>query len=188
MESTIFSKGLRIITLALRVTTIIFLLISLIILVTNVLRVPYGEDVQVETFHFYDVAGFKYMLYIIVIVIGYSTLQIIFMLLQKNDVMSSDPNFLCVYYGEWASSILLVLGSVAGYSSTKEYQKWLADSASEYEAYFRKSYTAASMFLLAFLCTFISSFIYSCALYNTPSSRLDISKNSSKVNAVLEEP
>lgn len=98
--------------------------------------------------------------------------------------MTLKKNFMVLQ----ASSILLILGSIAGYSSTKEYQKWLADSASAYDNYFHKSYAAASLFLLAFLCTFISSVIYSHALSNTLASGLNIKKSSSKGNAIVDEP
>ncbi|XP_062089495.1 CASP-like protein 4D1 [Humulus lupulus] len=185
------SRRLRIVTLALRVTTIILLVTSLLILVTNVLRVPYGDD-QVSTIRFYDVNGFKYMLYIIIIVIGYSMLQIVFVLLQMKDVMSSDPHLICVYYGEWASSILLILGGIAGYCSTKEYKKWVSDMAisysSEYDHYFQKSYASATLLLLAFVSTFITSVIFSCLLSNTLTSDVTLRKNSSKVNAIVDDP
>ena len=54
--ATRFSGGWWISTVALRITTIIFLIISLIIFFINVLEVPYGEN-QFKVVHFYDDSG-----------------------------------------------------------------------------------------------------------------------------------
>ena len=58
LEAKRFSRALGITIIAFRLTTIIFMAMSLTFLVANVLRVPDEEDNSV-TIHFYDDSGFK---------------------------------------------------------------------------------------------------------------------------------
>lgn len=78
MEQKYMSRGTRIATIALRITSTILLIISFIILVTNVLPPLRYNNGTTKKVHFYDVLGFKYMVATIILAVGYQVLQTIF--------------------------------------------------------------------------------------------------------------
>ncbi|XP_048326697.2 CASP-like protein 4D1 [Ziziphus jujuba] len=162
MESIVSSRGWRIAALVLRVLTILLLLVSFVILLTNVLKVTY-TDGRTKSFHFYDVVGFKYMVATIFLGLAYSILQTIFAIGRiKNE--NYDGRLLFDFYGDKVISNLLATGAAAGFIATRERQESFGEAGKYYQKHFNRSYASACILLLAFVCTLILSVISSYAL------------------------
>ncbi|GMN57217.1 hypothetical protein TIFTF001_026332 [Ficus carica] len=165
MEQKYMSRGTRIATIALRIFCTILLIISFIILVTNVLPLRYKDDTK--KVHFYDVLGFKYMIATIILAAGYQVLQTILAIRSmkwENHVAS--PLF--VFFADKVITNLLATGAVAGFIATRDLQEWVGREYSKYESsYFKMSYASAGLFLLGFFCSLVLSVISSYALPKT---------------------
>ncbi|KAL5569091.1 hypothetical protein UlMin_025666 [Ulmus minor] len=108
------------------------------------------------------------MLSTIVIGIAYSCLQVPFSIYKVEIGMAStEGNTLFEFYADKIMSYLLISGGpggAAGFAISKEMNNFFGRLEVYYMKFFEKAYVSASLLLLAFVCTAISSVISSHAL------------------------
>ncbi|PON32043.1 CASP-like protein 4D [Trema orientale] len=170
MDSTSSSKiswKLAIATIVLRVITIALLSASFTILNDDVLGTKYYHtDDRNKTLQFRDTAGYQYMVATIFLGIGHSVVQIvlaIYLLMRKN----KDANKLLLFqfYGDKVISYLLVSGAIGGYIATDDKGEFFGKTNhDQIDSNLNKSYTSATLLLLGFICTAVSSVVSSYTL------------------------
>ncbi|XP_059458632.1 CASP-like protein 4D1 [Corylus avellana] len=143
------------VTLFLRGLSVLFLIASTILIITD----------DKGNFRYKDVSSYKYVVGTGVIGIAYNFLQIIsfaiFRMLMNND---SDVYRLIEFYGDKAVSYILATGAAAGFGATKDLKKLQFLNADGKSGFFNIGYASALLLFLAFLCTAILSILSSYAL------------------------
>ncbi|KAL6123720.1 hypothetical protein ACLB2K_076239 [Fragaria x ananassa] len=157
------SRVLKISAISLRILTNIFLLLSLIILITKVnANGPFKDD----TVHFYELVGYRYMTATIILGGAYSIWQTMTAVIRHKK--GYEGNLVLDYYGDKVMSIALATGSVAGFVMTGELQreayKVSKDTGDYYHKFFKMGYAADGFLLLGFICALILSELSSYAL------------------------
>ncbi|KAI5670703.1 hypothetical protein M9H77_11067 [Catharanthus roseus] len=152
-----------VISLVVRVLTFICLLISLIILATNTITTStdYG-DVKIK---FNDFYAYRYLLATTVIGLAYSLLQIafaIFLVSTGNTVANGLVLF--DFYADKAASYLLATGAAASFALTHYLKNQVGTSSNKEDKFLNMANAAASLCLLGFLFSAISSIFSSYAL------------------------
>ncbi|KAF2318768.1 hypothetical protein GH714_010585 [Hevea brasiliensis] len=139
MEASFPSKASGVVPLVLRVLTFIFLLASLIILTTNTATLV--VNLVEFKIHFNDIYSYR------------------------KRFLGGDRNLLFDFYGDKVISYLLATGVAAGFAATKDLKPFfVALGAGDVVKFFDKGYASASLLLIGFVCTAISSVLSSYAL------------------------
>ncbi|KAK4579129.1 hypothetical protein RGQ29_028986 [Quercus rubra] len=150
--------------LLLRGISLLFLLLSLIILLN---ANTYEKDGK--KYRFDEIGSYSYMFGATIIGIGYTVLQIIvFVIFQI--ILKSDKYIVFEFYGDKAISYLLLSGAAAGIGASRETKAILivkdndVDTYNSFKNYLSKGFAAADLLLPAFVCTAILSILSSYAL------------------------
>uniref|UniRef100_A0A2N9FU29 CASP-like protein n=1 Tax=Fagus sylvatica TaxID=28930 RepID=A0A2N9FU29_FAGSY len=146
--------------LSLRGLSLVFPLISLLLLANNSPTYEYnGSQYRFPAFESYS-----YMFSISIIGIGYTLLQTIaFVILQI--MMKNDKYLVFAFYGDKAISYLLASAASAGIGASRDAHGVLDGTWQQRtESYTSKGFAAAVLLLPAFVCTAILSIISSYAL------------------------
>ncbi|GLT73651.1 hypothetical protein SLA2020_454940 [Shorea laevis] len=146
----------RLITLILKLLTIIFLLAALVVLTTDTGAFEYFERI-----HFKDIYSYRYLLGTCVIGMAYTLLQIVFSfyhIITGNHL--SSPTF--DFYGDKVISYTLATGAAAGFGATSDMRSALQGIISR--NFFNKGYVASALVLLGFVCAAFLSIFSSRAL------------------------
>ncbi|XP_065620332.1 CASP-like protein 4D1 [Quercus suber] len=151
--------------LSLRGISLLFLLISFVILINNG---NYYKKAGLKNY-FVGLGTYSYMFGATIIGIGYTVLQIIvFVIFQI--IMKSDKYIVFEFYGDKAISYLLLSAAAAGIGASRELKPRLTDKDknvdlyNNFNNYLSKGSAAASLLLPAFVCTAILSILSSYAL------------------------
>ncbi|PON88713.1 CASP-like protein 4D [Trema orientale] len=170
--SNISSWKLAIATGALRIVTVVLLSVSFTVLNNHVLGTPYyrisdpGKILQ-----FRGTAGYQYMVATIFVGLGYSAVQIvlsIYLLIRKNK--DANKLFLFQFYGDKVISYLLISGAIGGYITANDKRDFFDKSYDQIDSALNYSNTSASLLLLGFVCSAISSVLSSYTLPKRSSS------------------
>ncbi|XP_002530846.2 CASP-like protein 4D1 [Ricinus communis] len=179
LKSSVLSNASRKAPLVLRVLTFIFLLASLIILISDTASLVVKLD-EVN-FHFKDVISYRFMLATIVIGMAYTIMQVVFRIYHATtgkSVLSGDGNLLFEMYGDKVISYILATGVPAGFGVSVDLKPIFEDlGAGEVVAFFDKGYASAGLLLIGFLCMAISSV---CVSYTLP-NYVDVAQSSVNV-------
>ncbi|KAJ6892189.1 CASP-like protein 4D1 [Populus alba x Populus x berolinensis] len=158
------SMAPRMTALFLRVLTFAFLMVSLVILTTNTdtLETRIGE-IKVR---FKDMYSYRYMLAAAAFGLAYTILQIALTLnhiVKGNGAKTSgDGKLVFDFYGDKVVSYILATGAAAALGATKDMKPIFAELGGD--KFVNKGYASASLLLLGFVCTAISSVFSSYAL------------------------
>ncbi|KAA8539451.1 hypothetical protein F0562_026143 [Nyssa sinensis] len=150
----------------LRILTFVFLLVSLVILITNTVTLYLSIDSidEITKLHFKDVYAYRYMVASIVTGIAYTLLQTVFNIFQVS--MGKRVGGVGLYqfdcYGDKVMSYILATGASAGFGATIDLKS--AFSLGAADKFFNKAIVASTLLLLGFLSTAISSVFSSLAL------------------------
>ncbi|XP_034915828.1 CASP-like protein 4D1 [Populus alba] len=154
------SMASRMTALFVRVLTFAFLMVSLVILTTNT------ESIVEIKVRFKDMYSYRYMLAAIAFGLAYTILQIALTLnhiVKGNGAQTSgDGNLVFDFYGDKVVSYILATGAAAAFGATKDMKPIFAGLGGD--KFFNKGYASASLLLLGFVCTAISSVFSSHAL------------------------
>ncbi|CAK9181489.1 unnamed protein product [Ilex paraguariensis] len=149
-----------VVVLMVRLLTFICLLISMIILTTNTENVAlqFGE-VKIR---FNDVYAYRYMLATIVIGFAYTLLQTAFTIFQVStgNRLAGGCLYQFDFYGDKVISYMLATGSAAGFGATIDLRSGLLGFGS----FFNKANAAASILLIGFFFSAVSSVFSALAL------------------------
>ncbi|PON33834.1 CASP-like protein 4D [Parasponia andersonii] len=167
-SSSNISWKLAIATIVLRFITIALLSVSFTILNDDILGTKYYRtyDDRSKTLQFRDTAGYQYMVATILLGIAHSVVQIvlaIYLLIRKN----KDANKLLLFqfYGDKVISYLLVSGAIGGYIATDDKEEFFGKkNHDQIKSTLNKSNSSATLLLLGFICTAVSSVISSYTL------------------------
>ncbi|KAF8021995.1 hypothetical protein BT93_G2200 [Corymbia citriodora subsp. variegata] len=156
----------RALILALRLVTLVFLVVSLVVLTTDTatLQVYVNTEVQIR---FRDVYAYRYMFGTIVVGAGYTIIQIartLHRICKADQLISRDGITLFDFFADQIASYVLATGSAAGFGATKDLESLLGFVGSAFEKFFNKGYAAASLLLCAFVCAAFLSILSSFAL------------------------
>ncbi|KAL0775284.1 hypothetical protein Bca101_040436 [Brassica carinata] len=149
-----------VVLLSLRVLTVAFLVITVIILSTNsVTIVSQGNSLK---FHFKDVYAYRYMFSAAIIGLLYAVIQLFFSISELATRTKNPFNYQLDFYGDKIISYLVATGSAAGFGVTKDLKDtFLAlvvlDSTDPVDKLFSRGYASASMLLFAFFCLAVLS-------------------------------
>ncbi|XP_059669189.1 CASP-like protein 4D1 [Cornus florida] len=146
----------------LRVVTFISLMISLIILTTNTATLYINlENIKLR---FNDVYAYRYMLATIVFGIAYTLLQTAFTIFQVSmgKRLGGDGLYQFDFFGDKVMSYILATGAAAGFGVTIDLKPFFLGSSINH--FFNKASVAASLLLIVFLFTAVSSVFLSIAL------------------------
>ncbi|KAF3555987.1 hypothetical protein F2Q69_00017654 [Brassica cretica] len=158
--SSAYSLITRVVLLSLRVLTVAFLVITVIILSTNsVTIVSQGNSLK---FHFKDVYAYRYMFSAAIIGLLYAVIQLFFSISELATRTKNPFNYQLDFYGDKIISYLVATGSAAGFGVTKDLKDtFLAlvvlDSTDPVDKLFSRGYASASMLLFAFFCLAVLS-------------------------------
>ncbi|GMY08574.1 CASP-like protein 4D1 [Fagus crenata] len=146
--------------LSLRGLSLVFLLMSLLLLANN----SPTYEVDGTPYRFAAFESYSYMFGISVIGIGYTLLQTIaFVILQI--MMINNKYLVFAFYGDKAISYLLASAASAGIGASRDVHGVLEGTSQQHiAAYISKGFAAAGLLLPAFVCTAILSIISSYAL------------------------
>ncbi|XP_034704239.1 CASP-like protein 4D1 [Vitis riparia] len=147
--------------LVLRILTLISISISFIVLITNTTTL--SSDYGKVKLHFKDVYSYRYMVFTLVVGFAYTLLQIAFTIYQVcmgKRLSSGDGLYQFDFYGDKVVSYVLATGVGAAFGATID----LKEASSGANKFFNKGSAAASLLLLAFLFTAVSSVFSSLAL------------------------
>ncbi|XP_075673174.1 CASP-like protein 4D1 [Castanea sativa] len=152
--------------LSLRGISLLFLLISFVILINNG---THYKTVGQENYFFDGLGSYSYMFGATIIGIGYAVLQtIVFVIFQI--IMKSDKCIVFTFYADKAISYLLLSAAAAGIDASRETKKILIvtdndlDLYNSFKNYLSKGFAAANLLLPAFVCMAILSILSSYAL------------------------
>ncbi|CAJ1841413.1 unnamed protein product [Sphenostylis stenocarpa] len=143
--------------LLLRVLTVVFLLIALILIAIASVTDDTGTKIKFSDFYTY-----RYMISTIIIGFVYNLLQMgfsIFTVVSGNRVLSGDGGYLFDFFGDKIISYLLISGSAAGFGLTVELSR-----GSPSNSFTDKASASASLLLIGFMFTAIASTFTSFAL------------------------
>ncbi|GAA0155648.1 hypothetical protein LIER_13334 [Lithospermum erythrorhizon] len=152
-----------VVSLAVRVLTLICLFISIIILTTNTKTFEF-TDYSSYKIKFNDYEAYKYLLATTVIGLVYTLLQTVLSVLQvaSGNRLGGDIRFHIDFFADKIISTLLATGAAASFGMTLE----LKENFDDYEmhTFKNKSNAAASLCLIAFVFGAISSTISAYSL------------------------
>ncbi|XP_034703558.1 CASP-like protein 4D1 [Vitis riparia] len=155
-----------VISLVLRLLTLISILISLIILTTNSATIVVNSTEL--KLRFKDVHAYRYMLFALVVGLPYTLLQIVFGIYHVSmgkRISSSGESLLQFdFYADKVMSYILATGTGAAFGATLDLKEVFSELGSNYNNFFNKGSAAASFILFAFLFTAVSSVFSSLAL------------------------
>nr|GMC63641.1 CASP-like protein PIMP1 [Ipomoea batatas] len=154
------------VSLVVRVFTIILIVASLIVLATDNITYElgfYGNSYQLK---FTDIYAYRYMLSVMVIGLAWILLQSAFTIFHFNsgNPFGGEVFAHIEFYGDKVISYLLGTGAAAGFGLTVDAKRALKLDSIQND-FFNKANAAASLLLIAFLLSAISSIFSS---YNLP--------------------
>nr|XP_023926955.1 CASP-like protein 4D1 [Quercus suber] len=145
--------------LSLRGISLLFLLLSFVILLTNGNTYKeHGKD-----YFFWKFGSYRYMFGATIIGIGYTVLQTIVFVIFRI-MMKSNKYILFEFYGDKAISYLLLSAASAGIGASKDLRPYIKKSNDHFNSYLSKGFAAANLLLPAFVCTMILSILSYYAL------------------------
>ncbi|XP_057436443.1 CASP-like protein 4D1 [Lotus japonicus] len=149
----------------LRVLTFIFLLIALIVTATNKLtQVTINGPREVK---FKDFGGYRYMVSTTAVGFVYNLLQMTLSIctLVSGNRPFGNVSYIFDFFGDKIISYLLLSGSAAGFSYFGDLNTALIKSTQNpFNSFVKKAIASASLVLIGFLCTAITSIFSSFAL------------------------
>ncbi|KAK3422474.1 CASP-like protein 4D1 [Eucalyptus grandis] len=156
----------RALILTLRLLTLVFLVISLVVLTTNTstMQIYFNMEVQIR---FRDVYAYRYMLGTMVVGTAYTLIQIaqtLHRMCKANQLISRDGVTLFDFFADQIASYVLATGSAAGFGVTKDLKSVSDAVGLPYDKFFDKGYAAASLLLFAFVCAALLSILSSFGL------------------------
>ncbi|KAM3732324.1 hypothetical protein ACB098_11G051500 [Castanea mollissima] len=141
--------------LTLRGLSLLFLLLSLIILITN-------KNTEADSKHYWKkLCSYSFMFGISVTGIGYTLLQTVTFVAFRI-VMENDKGVLFEFYGDKAISYLLATAAAAGIGVSIDLKNY--NNGHYKSRYFDMGFVSAGCLLLAFVCTASLSIMSSYAL------------------------
>ncbi|XP_030451374.1 CASP-like protein 4D1 [Syzygium oleosum] len=156
----------RALSLALRLLTLVFLVVAMAVLAANTETLQINMKTELKI-RFRDVYAYRYMLGTIVVGAAYTLIQIVRTLhriCKMNQLINRDDGSLFDFFTDKIASYLLATGSAAGFGVTKDMKSLLGGLGLPFNKFFDKGYAAASLLLLAFVCTALLSILSSFAL------------------------
>ncbi|GAB4854839.1 hypothetical protein Ancab_023423 [Ancistrocladus abbreviatus] len=162
------SRVMPVINVTLRIFTLIFLIISLIILTIDKETIYYTDGTSFD-FHFQNFTAYRYMVFSIVVGKVYIFVQISFTLYRvvtTRYLMTGKSNIYFDFYGDKAFSYLLATATAAGFGASVDLKRNFGDAG--LNDFFNKAAASASLLLVAFLLSAASSIISSFALRTSP--------------------
>ncbi|XP_019191992.1 PREDICTED: CASP-like protein PIMP1 [Ipomoea nil] len=154
------------INLVVRVFTIILLVASLIVLATDNITYGLGFYDYGYQFKFTDIYAYRYMLSVMVIGLVWILLQSAFTIFHfsSGNPLGGNAFAHIEFYGDKVISYLLGTGAAAGFGLTVDAKRFSELDSFEND-FFNKANAAASLLLIAFFLSAISSVFSS---YNLP--------------------
>ncbi|XP_030512567.1 CASP-like protein 4D1 [Rhodamnia argentea] len=152
--------------LALRLLTLVFLVISVAVLTADTANLQLDLTTEVKV-RFWDVYTYRYMLGTIVVGAAYTLIQIartLCRISKGNQPITSDASALFDFFADKIASYVLATGSAAGFGATKDLKLFFEGTVLAFDKFFDKGYAAASLLLLAFVCAALLSIVSSFAL------------------------
>ncbi|KAL0349202.1 UNVERIFIED_CONTAM: CASP-like protein PIMP1 [Sesamum angustifolium] len=152
-----------VIALVIRVVTLVFLVVSVIVMATTTATAGTGlAEVKVK---FNDFYAYRYVLAAGVIGIGYTLLQTAFTIFQVStgNRLGGDGFTLLDFYGDKALSYMLATGAAAGFGLTVDLNRGFG-SDSDTQSFLNKANAAAALLLIAFVFSAVSSVFSSFSL------------------------
>ncbi|KAL2541741.1 CASP-like protein 4D1 [Abeliophyllum distichum] len=150
--------------LVVRILTFICLLISVIIIVTNTVTISNGiSEVKIK---FNDFYAYRYMLSTAVLGIAYTLVQSAFTIFRVStgNRIGGDASAQIDFYGDKLISYVLATGAAAGFGLSVDSNRGNGSESSDTKDFFDKANAAASLLLIGFLLSAISSVISSVSL------------------------
>ncbi|KAL3732201.1 hypothetical protein ACJRO7_028954 [Eucalyptus globulus] len=156
----------RALILTLRLLTLVFLVVSLVVLTmdTFTMQIYFNTEVQIR---FRDVYAYRYMLGTMVVGTAYTLIQIartLHRMCKANQLISRDGVTLFDFFADQIASYVLATGSAAGFGVTKDLKSVFEIAGIPYGKFFDKGYAAASLLLFAFVCAALLSILSSFGL------------------------
>ncbi|KAK4284149.1 hypothetical protein QN277_001019 [Acacia crassicarpa] len=153
--------------LVLRVLTLFFLLVALILISVDKGSEP-AEDGGRNQIKFDDLHSYKYMMAAIIIGFVYNLGQMalsIFNVVSGKRLIKGDFGFLLDFSGDEIISYLLATGAAAGFGATLDVHSTLTDYLDvHFDSFFNKANASASLLFFGFMFTASSSVFASYAL------------------------
>ncbi|KAI9127872.1 hypothetical protein K1719_000865 [Acacia pycnantha] len=153
--------------LVLRVLTLWFLLVALILISVDKGSEP-AEDGERNQIKFNDLHSYKYMMATIIIGFVYNLGQMalsIFTVVSGKRLIKGDFGYLLDFSGDEIISYLLATGAAAGFGATLDVHSTLSDYLDiHFDSFFNKANASASLLFFGFLFTASSSVFASYAL------------------------
>ncbi|CAI9116091.1 OLC1v1017157C1 [Oldenlandia corymbosa var. corymbosa] len=151
--------------LLVRIVTLVCLLVSIVVLVTTSYTDTTGDEVS--KLKFSDFYAYRYLLSASVVGLAYSFLQtaLTVLLVTTGNRIGADSMLLFDFYADKVISYVVATGAAAGFGLSVDLKRLLnAVDTSELNTFLHKAEAAASLCLLAFVLTALSSIFSSLSL------------------------
>ncbi|KAL8470462.1 hypothetical protein ACS0TY_033084 [Phlomoides rotata] len=155
------------VALIIRILTFVSLLISVVIIATTSATVDLSVDLGLATtakLHFNDFYAYRYMLATGVLGIAYTLVQTAFTIyfVSTGNRFGGDGLALLDFYGDKVVSYILATGAGAGFGLTVDTKR--GEDNSDINSFFNRASAAASLLLIGFLFSAVSSIFSSLSL------------------------